>query len=88
MAEALYKPIGVLCGVMGGILAGMLFKRVWRGVAGQESAPSATDADHGWGEVLLAAALEGAIYGLVKAAVDRTGAAGYERATGTWPGKS
>ena len=34
-------------------------------------------------KLLVAALLQGAIFGLVKAAVDRAGAAGFERATGT-----
>ncbi|WP_308346690.1 DUF4235 domain-containing protein [Streptomyces sp. ISL-66] len=35
---------------------------------------------------LLAAALQGAIFAVVKAAVDRAGAATTRRLTGTWPG--
>ncbi|WP_305778628.1 DUF4235 domain-containing protein [Nocardia uniformis] len=35
----------------------------------------------------MAAVLQGAIFGLVKAAIDRAGAAGYESLTGTWPDK-
>ncbi|WP_369028058.1 DUF4235 domain-containing protein [Nocardia farcinica] len=31
--------------------------------------------------------MHGAIFGVVKAAVDRAGATGYQRVTGTWPGK-
>ncbi len=38
-----------------------------------------------WGEVLTAAALQGAIFAVVKAAVDRGGAAGVRRLTGEWP---
>jgi len=82
----LYKPVGLAGSVASGLVAGLVFKRVWRAVSGDESAPEATDRRHGWGEVLLAAAVQGAIFGLVKAAVDRGGAAGYRRLTGTWPG--
>jgi uncharacterized protein DUF4235 len=81
-----YKPFGVLASVLGGLLAGMIFKRVWRAVAGEDDSPNATDRDRGWGEILGAAAIEGALFGAVKAAVDRAGAQGFERATGTWPG--
>jgi hypothetical protein len=35
---------------------------------------------------LLAAGLEGAIYGLVKAVMDRAGATGFRYASGVWPG--
>ena len=35
---------------------------------------------------MAAAAIEGAVFGLVKAAVDRGGATGFARLTGVWPG--
>jgi len=81
----LYKPFSIAFGVAGGVLAGLLFKQVWKRVAGEEQAPEATSLDYGWGEVLAAAALQGAIFAVVKAAVDRGGAAGVRRLTGTWP---
>jgi hypothetical protein len=48
-------------------------------------APEATDEDFGWTEVLIAATVQGAIFGLVKAAIDRGGATGYRKLTGRWP---
>jgi len=86
MAKVLYKPFGALFSAFGGLVAAALFKRLWRRIGGDERAPRATDAGHWWSEILVAAALEGAIFGLIKAAVDRAGATGFERATGTWPG--
>ena len=80
-----YKPVGVLLGIAAGGLAGVVFKQVWKRVAGDDDAPNATDEDRGWGEVLAAAALQGAIFALVKAAVDRGGATGVKRLTGRWP---
>ncbi len=67
-------------------LAGFLFKHAWQAVAREDDTPDATDEERGWGEVLAAAALQGAIFAIVKAAVDRGGATGYRRMTGTWPG--
>ena len=65
----LYKPLGIAFGVLGGILAGTVFKQIWKLVADEEDAPKATERERGWGEVLPAAALQGAIFALVKAAV-------------------
>ncbi|HLN65787.1 MAG TPA: DUF4235 domain-containing protein [Streptosporangiaceae bacterium] len=86
MIKLLYKPVGMLVSVLGGVLAGWIFKRVWKIAAREDGAPQATDAQRGWREVLLAAALQGAIFAAVKAAVDRGAAAGTRKLTGVWPG--
>jgi hypothetical protein len=80
-----YKPVGLILGAAAGALAGFAFKRVWRVVAGDDDAPDATDEERSWGEILAAATLQGAIFALVKAAVDRAGAEGFRKVTGTWP---
>jgi Protein of unknown function (DUF4235) len=81
-----YKPVGMLLGAGAGIIAGAVFKQVWKRVGHEDNAPNATDEDRGWGEILAAAALQGAIFALVKAAVDRAGATGVRKVTGEWPG--
>ena len=86
MLKLFYKPWGMLAGVIGGAIAGAVFKRLWRLASGEDETPTATDPSRGWVEIVVAAALEGAVYGAVKAAVDRGGAASFEKATGTWPG--
>ncbi len=86
MIKVLYKPLGMLVSVLGGLVAGAIFKRIWKLAAHEDDAPQATDADRGWREVLIAAALQGAIFAVVKAAVDRTAAEGTRKLTGTWPG--
>jgi hypothetical protein len=84
--KGLYKPLSALVSVLGGVLAGMLFNALWKRIAGDADVPSATERDRDWSEVITAAALQGALFGAVKAAVDRAGAKGFERVTGTWPG--
>ncbi len=87
MIKLLSKSWGMLAGMIGGAVAGALFKRVWKLLSGEEEAPTATDRSRGWIEIVLAAALEGAVFGAVKAFVDRGGAVGFQKATGTWPGR-
>jgi hypothetical protein len=86
MIKVLYKPVSMLVSVLGGVLAGAIFKRVWKIAAGEGDAPKATDAQRGWREILTAAALQGAIFALVKAAMDRGAAEGTRKLTGVWPG--
>ncbi len=54
MARILYKPFGLVVGVLGGVIAGALFKRAWKVVAHEDEAPEATDESRGWGEVVTA----------------------------------
>ena len=83
--KILYKPLSIAFGVAGGVVAGAVFKRVWKLIADDDEAPSATSQDYGWGAVLAAAALQGAIFAVVKAAIDRGGAEGVRKLTGDWP---
>jgi hypothetical protein len=85
LAKVAYKPLGLVLSAGAGLVAGLAFKQIWKWVADDTDAPNATDEDRGWTEVLAAAALQGAIFALVKAAVDRAGATGVKRVTGTWP---
>jgi hypothetical protein len=85
IGRAAYKPAGVLMGIAAGTVAGAIFRQVWKMTAGDGEAPIATDEERRWGEILLAAALQGAIFAVVRAAVDRGGAVGVRRLTGRWP---
>jgi predicted metal-dependent enzyme (double-stranded beta helix superfamily) len=84
--KLLYKPFGMIVGVIGGILAGVIFKQVWKLVAREDDTPDSTDVQKSWTEVLIAATLQGAIFALVKAAVDRGAAEATLKLTGIWPG--
>ena len=84
--KALYKPFGVAFGVIGELIGGQIFKQVWTLVAKEEDAPGARESEYGWQEILPAAALQGAIFAVVKATLDRKGAQGFQKLTGVWPG--
>lgn len=86
MAKLIYRPLSMLISIAGGILASAIFKRIWKLAAGEDEAPRATDAGKGWPEILTAAALQGAIFAVVTASVERLAAAGTRSLTGTWPG--
>ncbi|MEV7414723.1 DUF4235 domain-containing protein [Streptomyces sp. NPDC089919] len=84
-SKLVYRPVGLGLGALSGLAAGMLFKQAWRLAGRQDDAPDALDEGRAWTEVLAAAALQGAVFAVVKAAVDRAGATGVRRLTGTWP---
>ena len=86
--KLLYKPFGLLASMAAGAVAGAVFKRIWAFLASETDKPDAKDRARSWPEVITAATLEGAVFAAVKAAVDRAGAIGFERVTGTWPGNT
>ncbi len=86
MGKLFYRAISMGISVLAGLVAGQIFKQIWRVAAHEDEAPSATDARRGWPEVLIAAALQGAVFAVVKAALDRGTAAAARELTGTWPG--
>ena len=68
MLKLVYKPMGMVVSVLGGLAASVIFKRVWKLVNGEDETPTATQRHRTWSEILVAALLQGAIFGLVKAA--------------------
>ena len=72
-AKIAYKPIGLVFSILGGLLANIVFGQVWKRISDAPTPPNATDEDYTTREVLLAAVLQGALFGLVKSAVDRAG---------------
>ncbi|MFS4097008.1 DUF4235 domain-containing protein [Streptomyces sp. AF1A] len=80
-----YQPVGFMLSWASGALAGLAFRKAWMALRHEENAPDALDQDRGWGEILLAAAVQGAIFAAVRSAVDRTGAKAIARSTGVWP---
>lgn len=86
MAKVIYAPFGILVGIVGGLAASTIFKQVWKRVSGEDDPPTPRQSEYGWGEILGAAFLQGAIFAVVRAVINRGGARGFERLTGVWPG--
>jgi hypothetical protein len=85
-SKLIYRPFGLFFSVLGGIVAGAVFKQIWKRVSDKEDPPKPKESEYSWRELLPAAMLQGALFGLVKAAVDRSGARAFEKLTGSWPG--
>jgi hypothetical protein len=86
MIKLLYKPANLIASMLGGLLAGVIFKRVWKIIGRGDDEPKPTDERPGWGEILLASTLQGAIFAVVKAAVDRGVAEATRTLIGIRPG--
>jgi hypothetical protein len=84
--KLLYKPFGIALGLLAGLVGRQLFNFVW-GKIDEEEPPEPTTQQAPWVKVIAAAALQGAIFASVRAAVNRAGAKGFAHLTGIWPGE-
>jgi Protein of unknown function (DUF4235) len=84
--KLLYKPFGILAGVIAARLGRKAFKQLW-GKFDEQDPPDPSVEEAGAGKVLAAAALEAAIMAGVAAAFDRLGARAFHHLFGIWPGK-
>jgi Protein of unknown function (DUF4235) len=82
LSRVISRGASAASGMLGGAIAGAIFKQVWKFASGKDDAPQATSDEYGWREVLIASAIQGAIFGVVKAAIDRSAARSIHRATG------
>ncbi len=85
--KLIYKPFGIILGIAGGLLGKQLFDFIWTKIDDEEP-PEATTKEVRWVKVLLTAALQGMIFKVTRAAVDRQGAKGWYYLTGSWPGET
>jgi hypothetical protein len=83
--KILYKPFGIIAGLIGARIATAIFKALWARID-EEEPPKPTTADASFPKVVGAAALEAATMAGVGAAVDRVGARAFHHLTGIWPG--
>ena len=84
--KILYKPFGLVLGVLAGIVSQKLFNAVW-GIFDKEEPPKPTTERADWPKVIAAAAVQGVTFRVTRATVDRLGAQGFRYFTGILPGE-
>ena len=88
MGKLIYKPFGIVLGILAGFLSKKLFNTVW-GIFDDEEPPKPTTKETNWPKVLAAAAVQGIVFKTsARVRRPRRGARGFEHLTGSWPGPS
>ncbi len=83
---AIYKPFGLIIGLMSGLGAKRIFNFVWTKID-DEDPPKATTEEAPWSKILTAAAIQGVIFKVTRVVVNRNGAQAWAYLTGSWPGE-
>ena len=83
---AIYKPIGIVLGLIAGQIAKIVFRRVWTAIDDEE-APKPTQREQTMVKLLTVAVVQGAVFQVVKSLVTRQGAKTWAFLTGVWPGE-
>lgn len=84
--KLVYKPIGIIVGIVAGLLSRRIFNVIWSKID-EEEPPGPTTEEATWSKVVAAAAVQGVTFAVTKAVVDRAGARGFEHLFGVWPGE-
>ena len=86
MAKLLFIPVSVGAGLLAGLVSKKIFDRLW-GLFDDEEPPDSKHRDIDWRKLLVAAAVQGAIFRAAKEASDHYGRRVFARTTGSWPGE-
>ena len=81
-----FKPIGVLSGVLAGLLGKKMFELVW-GLIDDQDPPEPQHRRLQLGKLAAALVLEGAIFRLLRGFAEHGARHGFSALTGEWPGE-
>lgn len=84
--KLLFTPFSVVAGLLAGFAGKKLFDQVW-GLIDEEEPPDSKHLEISWVKLLLAAAVQGAIFRAVKEASDHGARRAFMSLTGSWPGE-
>jgi hypothetical protein len=84
--KLLFKPVGILGGLLAGLLARRSFALIWRTVDAQEP-PRPEQRWVSLPKLALALSIEGAVFRLVRGLVDHASRVGFTGFVGRWPGE-
>ena len=84
--KILFVPVSVATGLVSGALAKALFARAWA-LFDAEEPPEAEHLRTSWARLVAAAALQGAVFRVVKQTADHGSRIAFRNVTGFWPGE-
>ena len=86
MTKLLFIPVSVGGGLIAGFVSKKIFDQLW-GLVDDEEPPDSKHRDIDWPKLIIAAAIQGAIFRAMKEATDHASRRAFARTTGKWPGE-
>lgn len=86
MSKLLFTPLSIVAGLIAGAISRKVFDQIW-GLIDSDEPPESKHREITWGKLILAAAIQGAIFRGMKAATDQGSRRAFARTTGIWPGE-
>jgi hypothetical protein len=87
VSSVIFRPLSIVAGLLAGLAGKKLFRGLWR-VVDEEPPPKPDERPVAIGLLVLALAMEGAVFRLVKGLADHGSRHAFSRLTGSWPGES
>jgi hypothetical protein len=84
--KVIFIPVSVVTGLIAGLLARKAFERAWA-VVDEEEPPAPEHRSAPTLKLVIALALEGAIFRVAKGCADHGARRGFAALTGRWPGE-
>lgn len=86
MEKLLFTPFGIAAGLIAGFAGKLAFDRVWS-LIDEEEAPEPEHRDVSLAKLIVAMAIQGAIFRAVRGLAEHGARRGFQRWTGAWPGE-
>jgi hypothetical protein len=86
MIKLLFIPVSLVGGLLAGAVSRKIFDQLW-GLIDEQEPPESQHRDVNWPKLLMAAAIQGAIFRGVRVAADHYSRRAFARTTGAWPGE-
>ena len=86
MARVLFAPFSIGAGILAGLLGKKIFEQIW-GLIDKEEPPHPEHREISVPKMLIALAIEGALFRVTRGVLDHWARRFFSRYTGTWPGE-
>jgi Protein of unknown function (DUF4235) len=86
VARVLFAPVSIGAGILAGMLGKKAFEQIW-GLIDKEEPPHPEHREISVPKMLIALAIEGALFRMTRGALDHWARRFFARYTGRWPGE-